>query len=53
MFAAENGHIETVKFLINAGANVDMSDGGGYTALSLAQGRNEIISFLRLHSVKK
>ena len=53
MFAAENGHIEIVKLLINAGANVNMSDGGGYTALSLAQGQNEIISLIRLHSVKK
>jgi len=36
MFAAQNGHLETVKRLLDAGALIDLKDAKNFTALSLA-----------------
>lgn len=36
MFAAQNGHLETVKRLLDADASIDLRDENNFTALSLA-----------------
>lgn len=38
MFAAQSGHLETVRALIGRGARVDLHEKGYYTALMLAAG---------------
>ena len=49
MRAAYQGDIETVRILKNAGANLDLVDSQGYTALDLAELQNnlEISKLLR------
>ena len=48
MFAAANGHTETVSFLIDKGADILITDLNGKTALMFAaeNGHTEIVSFL-------
>lgn len=49
MYAAQNGHLDTVKFLILAGANPDVKDREGKTALELA-GENrhdDVVDYLK------
>ena len=49
MVAAWRGHTDTVKALLDAGANVNAQDGDGETALSLAmkEGHTETANALR------
>ncbi len=48
MAAAAGGHLEVVKFLIQAGANQNLKDANGRTALERARqaGAKEIVAFL-------
>jgi ankyrin repeat protein len=48
MLAASNGHIDVVKALIQEGANINLQDNGGRTALDLALKKNHtaIVDFL-------
>jgi ankyrin repeat protein len=48
MLAASNGHIDVVEALIQAGANINLQDNGGRTALDLALKKNHtaIVDFL-------
>jgi ankyrin repeat protein len=49
MAAARAGHNDTVKFLIASGANVNVKDTDGETALLLARkhGHNETVRILQ------
>jgi len=49
MLASENGHMEVVKVLLAAGADVNVKSRTGNTALSQAteQGHSEIIELLK------
>jgi ankyrin repeat protein len=40
MFAATNGHLETVRYLLDKGANINLQDKLGRTALILATSEN-------------
>lgn len=40
--AAANGYREVIRFLINAGANIDQQDDYGYTPLHLAAKFNHV-----------
>ncbi len=55
MCAAFNGHIETVRFLIKKGADVNAERKDGWTALRHAKenGHKEIISILKEAMKKK
>ena len=46
--AAESGHLECVRLLIENGANVDVREERGMTALELARsaGHEEVVSML-------
>ncbi|HZI27361.1 MAG TPA: ankyrin repeat domain-containing protein [Gemmatimonadaceae bacterium] len=49
MFAADAGHIDTVKELLQRGADVDRVDTGGRTALDFARerGHEDIVALLQ------
>jgi ankyrin repeat protein len=49
MFAADAGHIDTVKELLQRGADVDRVDTGGRTALGFARerGHEDIVALLQ------
>jgi ankyrin repeat protein len=48
MFAAENGHIDVVKFLVSRGADRSMKCASGYTAADFSKEKNhqEIYKYL-------
>ena len=48
MIASERGNIETVEFLLDNGANIDIQDIEGFTALMLASGRGHYEICLKL-----
>ena len=57
ILAAENGHVEIVKMLLDAGAKTDYKmkkDEEQYTALQLAetQGHTEIVKLLKEYGAK-
>ena len=52
MRAVDSGHIETVKRLLQAGADLDATDKWGQTALMLAAGRNDVLCTRLLLQVK-
>jgi ankyrin repeat protein len=51
MFAVETGQIHLVKYLLDAGANVDVIDKNGLTALRMAKANysEDIVELLRQH----
>src|SRR5471030_431058 len=51
--ASLNGHLDTVKFLVESGADINLRDGGG-TSLYWAAfcGRTEIFQYLLTHGAK-
>ena len=53
MLASFNGHINATKLLVEAGANVNLKNKGGQTALSLAtlRGQRDIATYLKSLSV--
>ncbi len=55
MHAAQSGHVEVVKLLLEKGAQVNARDRGGKTALSHAEGEDieEIEKVLKAHGAKK
>ena len=55
MFAAKNGHTESLKTLIEAGADVNAEDKYGNTALSYARGNGytEIADLLKEAGAEK
>ncbi|MFC1835335.1 ankyrin repeat domain-containing protein, partial [Thermodesulfobacteriota bacterium] len=55
MHAAQSGHLEVVKVLLKNGANVNATDRGGKTALSLAKWNStkEIRRLLKAHGARR
>ena len=55
MMAADEGHIESVRTLLDAGADVNEKNNNDYTALMLAkeQGHTEIAEILRKAGAKE
>lgn len=47
MHAAQNGHTEIVKLLLEAGANISLEDKHGYTALRCTSPKDDIVSLLK------
>ena len=47
LLASWNSHFETVKVLLEAGADVNLQDSGGKTALMFGDEYPEIVSVLR------
>jgi len=48
MSAAQNGHLEVVKYLINLGASTNVQDRGGYTPLmhAIVGGELDVVTYL-------
>ena len=55
MYAAEKGHIEIVKLLLDHGADINAKDKDGKTALDLARENNKekIVEYLKQAKAKK
>ena len=55
MVAADMGNLEAVKLLLEKGADINIRDNGGKTALMFAseKGRSEIIKLLKTHGAKE
>ncbi len=51
MIAARNGHANIVKYLVNEGADVNIVNRSGETALSIANARPEIMQYLNTNPV--
>ena len=48
MWASSCGYLDVMKTLLDGGANVDMSDNDGFTALTGAAGGNQIEAMVKL-----
>ena len=55
MIAAQNGHTEIVKYLLKKGANVNLRDNDGETALGAAKGKGytDIVQLLEKAGAKE
>jgi len=55
MEASDQGHLESVKFLLQKGASVHFKNKNGWTALKLAgkEGHTEIVELLKAHGAKE
>ncbi len=55
MEAANRGHSDVAKLLVEKGADVNLKHEYGYTALKIAKakGNNKIVELLKAHGAKK